>query len=150
MEDFSVRIAVRNYELDTLGHVNAAVYHQYAEHARWEYLRAAGVLIDDLRAANVSPVLLVQKMRFRRELRAAEEVDVTCRITFPPDKPATFTATQRFVLVDGTLAAELENECGLVDLRTRRLVRRPMELLSSLSGRPEVIQAMAVAGSKRS
>ncbi|MGW2215049.1 hypothetical protein ACWCSD_08675 [Nonomuraea sp. NPDC001684] len=32
---FSVRIAVRGYELDTQGHLNNVVYHQYGDHARW-------------------------------------------------------------------------------------------------------------------
>jgi acyl-CoA thioester hydrolase len=39
---FTVRIGVRGYELDTQGRLNAAVYHQYGEHARWECLRAQG------------------------------------------------------------------------------------------------------------
>lgn len=40
---FSVDVTVRGYELDTQGHLNQAVYLQYAEHARWELLRAAGL-----------------------------------------------------------------------------------------------------------
>lgn len=38
---FTVRVTVRAYELDTQGHLNSAVYHQYGDHARWECLRAA-------------------------------------------------------------------------------------------------------------
>jgi acyl-CoA thioester hydrolase len=30
-----MRIMVRSYELDAQGHLNAAVYHQYGEHAAW-------------------------------------------------------------------------------------------------------------------
>lgn len=35
---FEMRIPVRVYELDTQGHLNSAVFLQYAEHARWEHL----------------------------------------------------------------------------------------------------------------
>lgn len=42
-QPFSVRIAVREYELDTRGHLNQAVYLQYGEHALWEVLLAAGI-----------------------------------------------------------------------------------------------------------
>jgi acyl-CoA thioester hydrolase len=45
---FAVRIAVRGYELDSNGHLNRAVYLQYAEHARWEQLRASGIGPADL------------------------------------------------------------------------------------------------------
>ena len=42
-DPFRVRVTVRGYELDTQGHLNQAVYLQYAEHARWECLRASGI-----------------------------------------------------------------------------------------------------------
>lgn len=45
---FAVQIAVRGYELDSNGHLNRAVYLQYAEHARWECLRAAGIEHSDV------------------------------------------------------------------------------------------------------
>jgi acyl-CoA thioesterase FadM len=38
---------VRAYELDTRGNVTTAAYLQYADHARWKVLEAAGV---DVRA----------------------------------------------------------------------------------------------------
>ena len=41
-EPFCVVVAVRGYELDVNGHLNWANYLHYAEHARWECLRAAG------------------------------------------------------------------------------------------------------------
>ena len=48
MEDvFSVRVKVRGYELDTQGHLNWAEYLHYAEHARWEFLAAAGITEPD-------------------------------------------------------------------------------------------------------
>lgn len=77
-DTFRVRIQVRGYELDTQGHLNQAVYMQYAEHARWEFLKAAGVTQDGLVASGVAPVQLEATIRYRRELRANDEVDVSC------------------------------------------------------------------------
>ena len=48
---FSTRIEVRGYELDALGHVNHAVYHQYAEVARMKGFVAAGCDWDELHGA---------------------------------------------------------------------------------------------------
>jgi hypothetical protein len=42
-ELFSVRLTVREYEVDKQGHLNWAEYLHYAEHARWSCLAAAGV-----------------------------------------------------------------------------------------------------------
>ncbi len=77
-EPFQVRIAVRGYEIDAQGHLNGVVYLQYGEHARWECLRAAGISQNKLFAAGVGPVQLETTIRFHRELRAGDEVDVSC------------------------------------------------------------------------
>ena len=57
-EPFSVSVSVRGYETDSQGHLNQAVYLQYAEHARWSILRAAGIDQADLLAKGVGPVAL--------------------------------------------------------------------------------------------
>jgi hypothetical protein len=77
-EPFRVRIAVRGYEIDAQGHLGGVVYLQYGEHARWECLRAAGITPHKLAAAGVGPVQLETTIRFHRELRAGDEVDVSC------------------------------------------------------------------------
>ncbi len=46
-------IVVRSYECDGYGHVNNAVYMNYLEVARHEYLRALGMSFDELRAAGI-------------------------------------------------------------------------------------------------
>jgi acyl-CoA thioester hydrolase len=129
-EPFTVWIAVRGYELDANGHVNRTVYLQYAEHARWEYCRAAGVERDDLYAAGIGPATLEETIRYHRELRAGDELAVSCAFVWGEGK--TFRAEQEFRLGDGTLVAELSSVCGLLDLRARRLVSEPAERWRSL------------------
>jgi acyl-CoA thioester hydrolase len=59
MDDvFSVRLRVRGYEVDTQGHLNWAEYLHYAEHARWECLKAAGITQDTLIATGFGPASL--------------------------------------------------------------------------------------------
>ncbi len=124
MEDpFRVGVSVRGYELDSQGHVNQAVYLQYAEHARWECLGAAGISPDSLHAAGVGPAALETTIRFLRELRGGEEVDVSCAFRWGNGK--TFRIDQEVRLTDGTPVATLTTIAGLLDLATRRLVDDP-------------------------
>jgi acyl-CoA thioester hydrolase len=132
---FAVSIEVRVYELDLQGHLNSAVYHSYAEHARWRYLAAAGITVDMLRADGVGPVFLESTIRYRRELRAGDTVEVSCAFDFPAEPARTFVVAQRFRLPDGTVAAEVSSVTGLLDLRTRRLVEDPRGRLSALAAR---------------
>ncbi len=136
-EPFRVRIAVRGYELDTNGHLNQAVYMLYAEHARRECVRAAGIAEDKEQSARVGPVVLETTIRFRRELRGGDEVDVSCEFIWGEGK--TFRITQEIRRVDGTVAAELDAVLGVLDLEARRLVPDPGGVLRSLAAAPELL-----------
>ena len=134
---FTVRITVRGYEVDRQGHLNQAVYLNYAEHARWEFMRAAGISQDALVASGVGPVTLETTIRFLRELRAGDEIDVSC--AFDWDGGRTFRLQQDFHRADGTMAAQLIAVGGLLDLRERRLVADPRERFRSLATVPGVL-----------
>lgn len=137
MEPFRVRIGVRGYELDPQGHVNQAVYLQYAEHARWELLRAAGIEPDTLLAAGVGPAALENTIRYRAELRGGDEVDVSCEFQWSTRR--TFQVDQEFRRPDGTLVAELTGVGGMLDLARRKLLADPAEQLRALASAPEVL-----------
>jgi acyl-CoA thioester hydrolase len=134
---FSVRVTVRGYELDTQGHLNWAEYLHYAEHARWQCLAAAGITQDKLIASGFGPVVLDVSVKFRRELRGGDDVDVTCAFVFDGGK--TFGGVQEFRRADGRLAASLTSTTGLLDLRERRLIDDPGEHLRALATDPSVL-----------
>ncbi|GHG37471.1 MULTISPECIES: acyl-CoA thioesterase [Amycolatopsis] len=119
-EPFRIRIKVRHYELDTLGHLNHAVYHSYGEVSRLELLEASGALKG---LQGVAAVLLETHVVFRRELRAGDEVEVTCEAKFGTGK--TFKMDSNIIKLDGTLAAEITCTLGLMDLEARKLVADP-------------------------
>jgi acyl-CoA thioester hydrolase len=119
-EPFRTRIKVRHYELDTLGHLNHAVYHSYGEVSRLELLEQAGVLHG---LKGFAAVLLESHIVFRREIRASEELDVTCDAKFGSGK--TFSMDTNIYKADGTLAAEITCTLGLMDLERRKLVADP-------------------------
>ncbi|MFJ8017600.1 acyl-CoA thioesterase [Streptomyces sp. NPDC096339] len=136
-QPFSVRIGVREYELDTRGHLNQAVYLQYCEHALWEVLRAAGVPGDKLLASGVGPAQLECTLKFKRELQGGEEVDVSCVFTWGEGK--TFRLRQDIRKADGTLAAEVTGVLGLLDLSGRSLIPDPGGHLRTLAEHPAVL-----------
>ena len=137
MEPFLVRIGVRGYELDLQGHVNQAVYLQYAEHARWELLHAAGLTVDVLLGAGIGPVALENTIRYRAELRGGDQVDVSCEFRWNPSR--TFRIVQDYHRGDGTPVADLVAVAGLLDLAQRKLVTDPAEQLRALATAPELL-----------
>ena len=121
---------MRSFELDALGHVNQAVYHQYAELARQAAVEEAGGTFDGLLEAGIAPVLLESHINFRRELRARDVVEVSCDTKFGTGK--TFRMDELITKLDGTLAAEISCTLGMMDLRARKLVADPRAALESL------------------
>ncbi|WP_328402744.1 acyl-CoA thioesterase [Nocardia sp. NBC_00403] len=134
---FSTPVVVRSYELDTRGHLNQAVYVQYAEHARWELMRAAGVGHDKLLASGVGPVVLETTIKYRHELRSGDEVRITCEFDWQQGK--TFRIRQEIRKLDGTVAAEVSAIGGVIDLATRKLVEAPSERFRTLAERPGLL-----------
>jgi acyl-CoA thioester hydrolase len=142
---FSVRIAVRSYEVDVNGHVNHANYHSYGEHARTEHLGAAGATMTRLMERGTGIVLLETHCRFLRELRYGDEVEIESRIAFGTGKSFEIAHTLRRVGgVDGSadeayVAAEITCRMGLLDAAARRLLPEPRARLLELATAPELL-----------
>ncbi|MEF9907436.1 acyl-CoA thioesterase [Streptomyces sp. P9-A2] len=135
-EPFSVRVTVRGYETDVQGHLNQAVYLNYAEHARWALLHEAGVTQSALAARGVGPVALETTIRYKRELLAGDEVDVSCVFSWSTGK--TFRIEQVITRADGTVSAEITAVGGVLDLKLRKLVPSPQDLFRELAKDPDL------------
>ena len=136
---FATTVTVRGYETDANGHVNHAVYHQYAEHGRTELFRATGIDVPDMTAAGVGPVILESTVRFLAELRVGDEVEVTVAMRFGAGK--TFRMDTELRRGD-TVAATITGTMGLLDHATRRLVTDPRGRLLALGNADRVAQVL--------
>lgn len=137
MTVFTVTLTPRQYETDFNGHLNALVYLQWIDHARIEYLRRAGISLDDLVRNNLGPVLLEVRIRYLAELRFGNEVTVSVENTFGTSK--TWKVHHRFTRPDGTVAAEVDTVMGLFDPTTRRLAANPRGAMQSLAAHPDLL-----------
>ncbi|MFE9922541.1 acyl-CoA thioesterase [Streptomyces sp. NPDC005774] len=135
-EPFSVRVTVRGYETDVQGHLNQAVYLNYAEHARWGLLHEAGITQSVLAARGVGPVALETTIRYKRELLAGDEVDVSCVFAWSTGK--TFRIEQVITKTDGTVSAEITAVGGVLDLKRRTLLPDPRDIFRELAKDPSL------------
>jgi acyl-CoA thioester hydrolase len=134
---FSVQLGVRSYELDMQGHVNGAVFVQYADHVLWACLRAAGLDPYRLLETGVGPVNLETNVRFLHELRGGDDVVVSC--TFEWGDGKTFRITRTFVDQRGDPVAVVTSVTGLLDLAARKLVADPAERWRALAAEPQLL-----------
>ena len=98
----------------------------------------AGLTFEVMVGAGLGPVNLEANVRFLRELRDGDEVDVTCEFGWGEGK--TFRVRQQFTRPgDGELAAEVTTVSGVIDSGQRRLVADPAGRLRALAAAPEVM-----------
>jgi acyl-CoA thioester hydrolase len=121
-----VRVAARGYEADANGHVAGSVLLQYGQHARWECLRAAGVDQGELISKGIGPVSLEERIRFHREIRPGEEVEVSCVFVWGAGK--SFRVEQEIRMTD-----------GMLDLTSRRLIPDPGQIWRSAAKTPGLL-----------
>jgi acyl-CoA thioester hydrolase len=69
---FALEMAVRDYECDLQGVVNNAVYQNYLEHARHEYLKSIGIDFAALAAEKINLVVIRVEIDYRLPLTSGD------------------------------------------------------------------------------
>ena len=70
--NFSIEMAVRDYECDMQGVVNNAVYQNYLEHARHEYLKSIGIDFAALTARGINLVVIRAEVDYKLSLTSGD------------------------------------------------------------------------------
>ena len=76
---FAVEMAVRDYECDLQGVVNNAVYQNYLEHVRHEYLKSIGIDFAALAAEGINLVVTRVEIDYKHSLTSGDRFVVEVR-----------------------------------------------------------------------
>ncbi len=79
MRSFALELSVRDYECDMQGIVNNAVYLNYFEHARHEYLHDMGLDFKTLFLQNIVLVATRIEIDYKRSLKSGDHFTVTVK-----------------------------------------------------------------------
>ena len=84
-KNFRLEMAVRDYECDLQGVVNNAVYQNYLEHARHEYLKSLGIDFAALAAQGINLVVTRVEIDYKTSLTSGDAfvVEVEMERTSP-------------------------------------------------------------------
>ncbi|AFY34436.1 thioesterase family protein [Calothrix sp. PCC 7507] len=77
MQQFKTLLRVRHYEMDTLGHVNNAVYQNYLEQAAIEHSEHLGLTLDTYRELGGTFVMRRVEIDYLRPSVAGDTLEVT-------------------------------------------------------------------------
>lgn len=65
---FAMKMKVRDYEVDSEGIVNNAIYLHYLEHTRHEFCEAAGMSFREMHLSGIDPVLNKAEIEYKTPL----------------------------------------------------------------------------------
>ena len=89
---FTLEFKVRDYECDLQGVVNNAVYQNYLEHARHEFLLSKGISFAELSKKKVDLVVIRTELDYKSPLRSGDEFII--EVSFEQVSPMRFCFNQ--------------------------------------------------------
>jgi acyl-CoA thioester hydrolase len=94
MDDFvfSLELSVRDYECDLQGIVNNAVYQNYLEHTRHEYLKNVGLDFKDFTDRGINLVVVRMELDYKYSLTSGDQFVV--RLNFIKESKVKFAFLQ--------------------------------------------------------
>lgn len=123
MSDFKIfkfELLIKEYHLDTFGHVNNATYLQILEEARWEFLNHQGFDLKTIHALKVGPIVLECHIQFLKELTLRQLIVIESQVLSYEKKIGIMR--QDILDEQGILCCHAQLTFGLLDWNTRKLI----------------------------
>lgn len=124
-------LTIKEFHLDTFGHVNNATYLQLYEEARWQFITEKGYGLDKIKSTGLGPVILEIQLRFLKELHLRKTIIIHSQTVEYSGKIGIIK--QWMTDRDGsTLYSDIELKMGLFDTRLRKLVSPTEDWLKAI------------------
>ena len=139
---YDYRVMIREFHLDTFGHVNNARYFDIFEEARWDLITQNNYGLKRVQELKIGPVILECTTQFKRELKLRETITVRTSVL---DYVGKIMRMEQVMLKSGSDGVEVE-ACralfvvGLMDLSLRKLIPPTLDWWIGVGGLPEYFQ----------
>lgn len=124
-------MTIKEFHLDTFGHVNNATYLQIYEEARWELITEGGYGLDKIKSSGLGPVILEINVRFIKELTLRENIIIHTQSGGYRSKIGMIK--QWITDSNGNICSDIEMKVGLFDTKQRKLVEPTEDWLNAVS-----------------
>ncbi|MEX0799252.1 MAG: acyl-CoA thioesterase [Bacteriovoracaceae bacterium] len=128
--EFQYKVQIKEQYLDTFGHVNNAAYLTLFEEARWDFITENGYGIKDIQKNKQGPVVLDVSIRFKRELKNREVINIHSQTESLSGK--IMKMNQKMINARGEIASEAHFTFGFMDMEKRKLVNPPASWLKAV------------------
>ncbi len=128
MNAYSATFRARWMDMDFNQHMRNAAFLDYAVEARMGFLDAQGWSADRFRKEMIGPVVVEDRITYKKEVGLLESFEVRLRLVGITDDRRRMKVRNEFVDGDGRTLATVESVVLWLDLKARRPVPPPAEL----------------------
>lgn len=123
-------ITILESHLDTLGHVNNAMYLTLLEEARWDISTSLGFGLEEIQKSQIGPIILDIHIQFKKEIRLRQNVIIETKF----EEISKRIATIHHVIRDeqGTVYCLAKLKFGFFDMQSRKLILPPEKWLKAM------------------
>ncbi|MGE5626372.1 MAG: acyl-CoA thioesterase [Bacillota bacterium] len=136
-ESYAKRFLVRWADLDPNAHMRHSAYADYGAQARVGFLAENGFGLHHFHKLHLGPVLFREDLKYLREIRANEEIRVTCEAAGLSPNRKHWRIRHRLYRQDGELACIIDCQGAWFDLASRKVVPAPPELEAVMQKMPK-------------
>lgn len=117
---FTYKTQIKEYHLDTFGHVNNAVYLNLYEEARWDFITGENYGLDFVLKEKIGPVILEVNVKYKKELKNREWITIESQSEWVRGK--LMSLKQIIKKEDGSIASDASFLVGLMDMKERKMI----------------------------
>lgn len=117
--------------MDFNGHMRNSAYLDLCSDTRLKFFEAHGFTADGFTRLGFGPVIMSDEIRYFRELNLLETFTVTLAVAGLAPNASRFKLRNEFFREDGELSCRVTSVGGWLDLKERKLIAPPAEVLAA-------------------
>lgn len=129
-EVFLRSLSVRWSDVDANRHMRHSAYADFGAYARLALFDHHGFDVDRMGQLGLGPILFREELRYRREVKMFETVEIACRLLGLSPGAERWSIEHTLRREDGELAATIVVDGAWLDLTTRKLCAPPEALMA--------------------
>jgi len=133
---FKLTFHVRWADLDANAHMRHSAYNDYAAHVRVSMFDKYHYPFSKLIKLGIGPVLFREETVFKKELHLHQEFHVDCAVSTMRRNGKIWQMRHQFFDTDNQLLAIITVDGAWLDLKDRKVIEPPKNLLSALDDLP--------------
>lgn len=126
---FEYPLTIKEYHLDTFGHVNNATYLEIYEEARWEFITSNGYGLDKVQQTKQGPVILELNLRFQKEIVNRQKITIHSQVQ--GEKAKIMAIKQWITNEKNEVCSEIVLKVAFFDLKERKILSPSDEWLKA-------------------